>query len=166
MPVLPEKLDLDELGGARTNSEPIKDPTTDVGSEHLNPMMANVAMMSHTIERGWVKFNGHTYSGSGTDTISVVDHDAVWGSGTGVKPTVGQTSTNRFVITWAASQDDELGEAHTLNIRRPYEPTTLDSALSRAKVVSHTANTITVDTFNAAGTANGLSGIPILVGWS
>jgi hypothetical protein len=161
---LPDVDDLDTFGGARTNYSPKIDPTTDVGSEDINPCFANVAMMTHTVERAWVKFNGHTYVGP-TDTISVVDHDAVWGSGTGVKPAVSQTDANTFVITWTATQNDLLAASHTLNIRRPSEPLTIDTALSKAKVTAFTANTITIKTFNAAGSANGLSGIPIIVGW-
>ncbi len=164
---LPDNASLSSTyGGPYVDSRPVEQPQQEVSATKLNQALCDAAMATHTIPRAWVCFNGHTYTGSGTDSITVVDHDALWGSGTGVKPTVGQTGTNTFVIMWATTQLDELLASHTLAIRYPHEPTTVDTALSRAKVTAKTANTLTIQTFNAAGSANGLSGIPIYVSWS
>jgi hypothetical protein len=164
---LPDKDAVDATyGGPYANGRPVEDPKTEVDQGFLNALLASVASATHTVPRAWVTFNGKTYSGSGTDVVTVVDHDANWGSGTGVKPTVGQTGTNTFLITWPATVTDELGGSHTLNIRYPHEPTTIDTTLSRAKVTAKTANTLTIQTFNSAGSANGLNTIPIFVSWT
>lgn len=161
---LPDKDALSgDYGGARTNAHPVEDPTTDVGAEHLNPVMANVAMMTHTAPRAIVLFTGTTYT-SGTVNVTPDDHDAMWGSSTGVRPTVGETSAGVYVITWATSQTDELGASHTLNIRFPdcvaYGVSTLV-----AKVISWTANTITINTYSS-GSLNALNGTKIKVWWT
>lgn len=164
---LPDSSDIsDDYGGPYANQRPTEDGSTEMDAEFGNQLMNDVAMMTHTTPRAWVAFTGHTWSGSGTDVVVPSDHDAHWGSSTPVRPTIGQASANRYVITWPATVTDQLGVAKTLNIRYPHEPSTLDSALSRAKVVSKTANTLTIDTFNAAGSANALNGIPVYVSWS
>lgn len=167
MPPLPETASsvADDFGGPYTNQRAVDDPTCEMDDGYGNQLLNDVSMMSHTSERAWVSFNGHTYVGP-TDVITVTDHDAHWGTGTPTKPTIAQTAANRYVITWPTTVLDNNGATKTLNIKRPYEPMTMDSALSRAKVVSKTANTLTIDTFNSAGTANGLNGIPIFVSWS
>lgn len=162
MPVLPDKSSLDEFGGARTNAHPIDDPTTDVGAEHLNPIMANVAMLTHTAPRAWVLFTGATYT-SGTVSVVPDDHDAVWGSSTAVRPTVGETSAGVYVVTWSTTQLDELAESHTLNIRFPLTEAWGVSTLV-SKVISKTANTITINTYSA-GVLNALNGTKIAVWW-
>lgn len=155
----------DSFGGPYTNQHDTDDPTTEMDCDYGNQELADVASMSNVPLQAWVRFAGHTWSGSGTDSIPVVDHGALWGSGDTVKPTIGQTDANTFVITWPATVTDALGSIHTLNVRYPNEPTTVDTVLSRAKATAWTANTVTVKTFNAAGLANGLSTIPVFASW-
>lgn len=153
------------FGAPFTNFHPVEDPTTDMDAGAGNKLIADVAMMTHTVGRAWVRFAGLTLSGGPPDAITVVDHDALWGSGTSVKPTVSHTATGVYVITWATTQVDELGVSHTLNIKRPMA-WALSGDRSNAKVVSFTANTITINTFNDAGAANALNGTTIFVEWA
>src|SRR5678815_3074490 len=100
---LPDKASLSSsYGGPYEDERPVEDPMTEVAAGSLNEALNDAAMATHTVPRAWVSFSGHTYSGAGTDSITVSDHDAVWGSSDAVKPTVGQTGTNTFVITWPA----------------------------------------------------------------
>ncbi len=164
---LPDKDSLSaSFGGPYTNARPVEDASTEVGAEGLNPALCDVAMMTHTAIRAWVSFLGVTISGGPPDAITVADHDALWGSGTGVKPTVSHTTTGRYIITWATTQDDELGDSHTLLIRKPRAWVTGVSDRSDARVVSYTANTITIDCFNDAGALNALNGFSIWVEWA
>lgn len=161
---LPDKDSLDgNYGGARTDAHPVEDPTTDVGAVHLNPVFCNVAMMSHTAPRAVVLFTGITYT-SGTMTIVPDDHDALWGSSTGVRPVVTQAVSGTYVITWTATQVNELLETKTLNIRFPDAGAYGVSTLV-AKVISWTANTITIAT-TSSGSANALNGTKIKVWWT
>lgn len=153
---LPDIDDIDSFGGARVNRRPITDPTTDVGAEHLNPLMCDVAMMTGTAIRAFVVFTGITYT-SGTMTIVPDAHCAVWGSATGVRPLVEQTAAGIYRATWTATQNDALGNPHSVNIRMPIAPMVFGADGLRAKVVSFTANVININTFSG-GSANALNG--------
>jgi hypothetical protein len=160
---LPDKSSLSgDYGGPYTDGRPVEDPTTEVGAAPLNAALNDAAMLTHTAPRAWVLFTGKTYT-SGTVSVTPDDHDALWGSGTGVRPTIGETSAGVFVITWATTQTDELGVSHTLNIRVPV-PLALGSVTALATPASWTANTITLNTYSS-GIANALNGIKIFVAW-
>lgn len=159
---LPDVDDLAVLGGIRTNRHPVVDPTTDVGAEHLNPAFNDIVMMTHTAPRAWVIWTGITYT-SGTMTIVPDDHNAMWGSGTGVRPLVQQSATGALLVTWTASQLDQLGVSHPLNIRFPLAHAYGVSTLI-AKVLSWTANTVTINTYSA-GALNALNGTKIALWW-
>lgn len=143
--------------------KPVEDVTTDLSSVAFNEMAADVAMSTHTIGRAIVRFTGTTYT-SGTQAITVVDHDALWGSSTGVKPTVVQTSAGRYIATWATTQSDELQVSHTINIRFP-RVWFAGATDGNAKVVSWTANTVTLQTSNTSWVANALNANDIFVAW-
>lgn len=161
--MLPDKASLSgTYGGPYTNLHPVEDPTTDVDSDAGNEFLNDIAMMTHMCPRAIVLFTGVTYT-SGTVSVTPDDHDAMWGSGTSVRPTVGETSAGVYVITWAATQTDELGNSKTLNIRFPFAQAYGADGL-RAKVISWTANTITINTFSS-GSANALNGTQIAVWW-
>jgi hypothetical protein len=163
---LPDKATLpDTYGGPYTNAFPVEDPTTQIDASAASELMNDVAACTRTVPRAWVAFTGATYT-SGTQLLTVTDHDANWGSATGVKPVVGQTAAGIILITWPATVVDEIGVTRTLNIRYPHEPSTIDAAASRAKVTAKTANTLSIALFSAAGAANALNGITIYASWS
>jgi hypothetical protein len=163
---LPDEATLsDTYGGPYTNERPVEDPTTELDAGAASELMSDVAGCTRTVERAWVKFNGLTYT-SGTQSIPVDDHNANWGGSAGVEPVVVQTAAGIYLITWPATVIDEILVTRTLNIRYPHEPVTIDATLSRGKVSAFTANTISLSTFNAAGSANSLNGIPIFVSWT
>lgn len=163
MPPLPDVDSMDTFGGERVNAFPKEDPTTDVGSEDLNPLFADVAMMTHTALRAWVIWQGITYT-SGTMSIVPTSHDAVWGSGDAIRPTVQQSAAGIWLITWGANQDDLLNVSHPVNIRMPQPPVVYGADGLRAKVISWTANTITVNS-TSAGALNALNGTLMGVGF-
>ena len=152
-------------GGPFQDYHPVEDPTTDLGADKLNQALSDVAAMSHTAGHAWVSFDGHAYSGSGTDAIVVVDHDSMWGSSLAVKPTVGCPATGRYVVTWPASVNDSLGNVHQTNVRKPRA--WVEGALYAgiATTYSHTSNTITVECTNYTGTSVALAGYRIYVEW-
>jgi hypothetical protein len=154
----------DNYGTPYQNERPVEDPTTEPDAGAINEALVDIAGCTRTIVRARVRFPGLTYT-SGTQSIPITSHDAVWGSDVGVAPVVTQSATGIYLITWPTTVDDELGDPHTLNIGMPLEPVTIDAALSRVKVTAFTANTISLAAFDAAGAANALNGIPIFVAW-
>jgi hypothetical protein len=158
---LPDKSEAAGTFGAPfADAHQVEDPTTDQSAAQYNQMCADVAMGTHTAIRATMLFTGATYT-AGTMHIVPDDHEAVWGSGTGVRPDATQAVSGTYVIVWATTYDDELGDSHTTNIRFPdcvaYGVSTLV-----AKVQSWTANTITIAT-TSAGAANALNGTKIKV---
>lgn len=154
----------DNYGTPYQNERPVEDPTTEPDAAAVNEALVDTAACTRMVPRAWVKFSGLTYT-SGSQSITVADHDANWGGSDGVKPTIVQNPEGTYVVTWPTTVNDELGDPHTINIRWPEEPQTVDATLSRVKVSAFTANTITLKTFNAAGSANSLNGIPVNVVW-
>lgn len=159
---LPGKNSAAALGAPYSNGKPVEDPTTDVDAAFLNEVFADSAAMTHTVTRAIVKFVGATYSGSGTDHPAVASHDAVWGSGSGVTPTIDHAATGAYVINWPTAITDELGVVHTIAIRYPLAPVVIGADGLRAKVTAFTANTITIAT-TSAGAASDLNGTTIIV---
>ena len=156
----------DTYGGPYTNEHPVEDPTTEVDAAALNEMAADTSAMTRTTPRAWMSFVGVAYSGSGTDVVAVADHNANWGGAVAVKPTVGQSATGVYLITWPATVVDELGISHSVNIRYPHQPMTVGPTIAYAQITAMTANTMTLKTFNAGGAANALAGVSIFVAWT
>lgn len=103
-------------GGEKADYAPIEDPTTDESAEHRNIVFANVAAMTQTSCRAMRSFTGHATTPA--DPVSGFVHAAVWGSDNGVKPTVAHSATGIYDITWPTDVTDELGETHSVNLRR------------------------------------------------
>jgi hypothetical protein len=156
-----------DYGAPYKDAHPVDDPETDVSADALNQLFADCAAMTRTAPRAWVKFTGATYT-SGTMSISVADHDALWGDGNDVKPTVAQTSAGSYVITWPTSVTDRLGASHSTNIRKPSAPVAVFNGIGcHVQVHSFTANAITISCFlGDLATASSLNGVDIFVEWS
>lgn len=150
---LPDIDSLDTLGGIKVNSHPVEDPTTDLDADQDNIARADVAGMTHTAFRAFVRFTAATTTGA----LIRVAHDATWGNSSLVAPTLARSSTGTFTITYATTQTDELNESHTLNLR---------AAIANAREATHlvycaptSANVVTVRVTDLAGVANDAAGV-------
>lgn len=112
---LPDIDTIATLGGVLTNDSPVVNPTTDLDADADTKSRANVAMMTHTLARAIRRFAGHATTP--TDPSSGFVHDATWGNTPALKPPVTKGGTGIFDITWPATVTDELGVAHTTNLR-------------------------------------------------
>lgn len=155
---------VDTYRGPYANGDPVVDPTTEVSGDVFSEALADLAGLTRTGQRAWVTFLGVAYSGSGTDSVAVLDHNAVWGGAALVKPTVTQSVVGVYVVTWPVSVVDALGVTRVLNIRYPHPPTTLAPTLCSARVIAKTSNTLTVKT--STGADDSLAGIPIGLSWT
>lgn len=155
---LPEIDSLETYGGEKSNYAPVEDSSTDESADHRNLYAMNVAAMTQTAIRAWCRFVGHAVTP--TDPTSNV-HGAVWGNGSGVKPTVARTGSGTYTITWPSTVTDELNEDHTVNLRCVLRPNVEGSTLYHATASVTSSNVVTVYTFNAAGSANDAAGVTI-----
>lgn len=155
---IPDVDSVDDYGGALTNAFPVTDPTTDQDADAMNECKASTAGMTHTAARAWCRF----VAGTSPTLATLNSDDAVWGNALADKPAPGHSSTGVYAVTWPTSTEDELGASHTTNLRwarASIEGSTL--AFAQANVSA--SNVVTVRTWNAAGSANDLTGITILV---
>ena len=150
-PLLPEIADLDTFGGTFADLNPVIDPVTDMAAAYQNNLTANVVALAHTAPRAWARC---TVSGG---VITLADHDAVWGNGAGVAPTVARTIAGVYTVTWAASYEDlrhaDDAESHATSLRCS-QVNGYKSAAARivnARLTSAVVATITA--YDAAGTA-------------
>lgn len=168
---LPDISSLDDYGGPKANYAPITDPTTDEDAADRNRYACDVAMMTHTAPRAFVRFVAANGSAP-TDPASNV-HDAQWGSTVSVKPAVARTGEGVWTVTWPSTVDDELtdedtalggGETHTTNIRAAIaQATAVAGVLKHAVAEITSANVVTVRGFLADGTADDIAGSTITV---
>jgi len=112
-PLAPDTPDITTFGAPYQDYDVIVDPTTELGSGPMNRLIAQVVATGHTAPRAWVKV-----AVSGT-VYTIADHDAVWGSTSGVRPTVTRTGLGVGTVTWAAAYADlqPLPETHTVTLR-------------------------------------------------
>lgn len=111
--VAPDLPTLSTFGAPYQDADSVVDPTTDLASQAMNRLIAQVCMLSRTATKAWVRFS--VVAG----VVAIVDHDAVWGTGAGVAPTVVRTSQGRFSVTWASAYSDlqAVPESHNVQIR-------------------------------------------------
>ena len=98
--LIPERITINDLGGVKRNAYPVEDATTDLDSLYWNLTAANVAAMTNTAIRAWVKFS------VATGEVTLVDHNAVWGDG--IDPVLVVEDTGIYSITYDATQSDSL----------------------------------------------------------
>lgn len=118
---LPDRDTLATYGGEMHNYSDSVDPTTDEEAEYRNKYAANVAMMTHTVTRGFRSFVGTTGGGTAiADPSSGFVHDALWGDAPSIKPAITHVATGTYDAIWPSQVRDELQQSHTLQIRRAW----------------------------------------------
>lgn len=110
---LPGTATIATYGGVKVDSAPIEDPTTNLSADEWTACAADVAMMTRTALRAWIKFTGATYT-SGTQSITIVGRSAMWGASEDVAVT--QTSAGSYSITYPTTIVDETGVSKTLGL--------------------------------------------------
>ena len=155
MPNLPETTDIYELGGVLANAWPVEDPTTDMDAGADNKSRSNVAMMSNTAIRGWVRFT----SAASTVAMLLVAHNAVWGNGASVVPTLARTGVGIFTVTFPTTVLDPLGVSHTVNIRAAWMNSRGGSSFFQGECIPTSANVATIYIATGAGVASDAAGV-------
>ena len=130
-----------------------------LGADEWTSCAADVAMLTRTGARAWIKFTGATYT-SGTMTMTIVSRLAMWGNAETV--TVTQTSAGVYVITYPTTVTDELGATKTLSFVDVLA-VKVASSPPRAWYGSVAANVVTLHMTDLTGSANACNGQTITV---
>lgn len=159
---LPDKDSLSTYGGALANATDLVDPSTDEDAAWRNKYAANVAMMTHTATRAFRSFLGTTGGATAVaDPSSGAVHDALWGDGSSVKPSVTHVQTGIYDSIWVSTVSDELSEDHTLSLRRAWaEVESSDGTLRIATAKVTAAQKVRIYTYESAGGVLALADLP------
>ena len=154
---LPNIATLASYGGALVDYQQPLDPTTDRPASAVNPAYADTSAMTHTAFRAWARFRWDTTL---TPTCVLVAHDAVWGNGPALAPTLARLSAGVFTVTWPATVADEIpsgqpgaSPARTVALRGG-RGNSRGSAVLYHCTVSTVANVLTLHVFDSTGLAN------------
>jgi hypothetical protein len=135
----------------------ISDSSTDRPAAGTNPSYSDVAAMTHTAPRLWVRM---TLLSAGT-TPTLVGWDAVWNNGINAAPVLARSSAGVFTITVPATVQDEVPSNMpgyigpvTVNLRGGWANDRAGStAWYAAKIIPTAANILTLYFYkNTAGT--------------
>jgi len=137
------------FGGSKQNYSPVEDPSTDEDAGVRNQYVADVAMMTNTASRGWIRFTAAATTGA----MALVAHNANWGNAVQYAPALARTSAGIYTVTLPASPLDALGNAHTTNVRDAWVNHRSATTPFFVNVVASSANVLTVYCYNAAGAA-------------
>jgi hypothetical protein len=151
---LPSTDTIQTYGGVFIDASPVENPLTDQASAQFNQLSASVAMSTHTVIRGWVQFTGNA------TTPVLVAHDSLWGNSAPVTPTVSRVGAGQYRIVWPTSVNDELGVAHTLNVRGGFCNVQTASGASNANFQKDTSNSTQIFC-SASNVASDLVGVNI-----
>jgi hypothetical protein len=154
--MLPTSASLANYGGQKINFAPVEDPNTEYDQSELNQAFNDVAMMTRTAVRGFVRFT------TSATTPAIVTHYAQWGNAAPVTPVVARTGTGVFTVTFPASVTDELGVSQSLLIRASAVHVEGNTFANSARCSATSSNVVTVYTA-ASGTAADIAGSTILV---
>jgi hypothetical protein len=103
--MLPNVASSASYGGAKNDYSAVSDSTTDRAAAAVNPAYGDIAAMTHTAFRAWIRLT--LYSSGAAPTI--VAHDEVWNnSGGNAAPSVARLSAGSFQVTYPATVVDEI----------------------------------------------------------
>lgn len=147
-PLAPETPDADTFGGVFDNADAVVDPETELDASYFNRLLAQVVMLSHTAARAWARVT------AGAAPV-VADHDAVWGTGASVAPTVVRSAVGVYTVSWASAYDDlqATPESHSVSLRACQGGVAHAGAARIHNESLASANTATIRCYDAAGAA-------------
>ncbi len=164
---LPDSDSFSTFGGAKTDYQPVENPSTDYAAAQLNPAFCDVAETTRTVPRGFVRMT----CAASTGGLVLVDWDAVWKGATGTLPVLGRTSTGVFTITLPTTVSDEFNSTqgltlnHTVNIRAVIGLEIEGGTFGFINGTPTSANVITVQLAGSGGSASDFAGTNIVVCW-
>jgi hypothetical protein len=154
---MPDTDTIDDFGGALANYAPVVDPTTDRDGPSMDVALEDVAQMTHTAVRAWVRL---VLDSAAPVLANPNGSDAGWGNS--VPPTPTRTGTGVFKLTWPATVTDALGVVHDVDF--VYATAAIEGAtfgFVQARVSN--ANEVTINVADHTGAVADLSGTTIVV---
>lgn len=108
----PGKDTIATYGGLLQDLYPVTDPTTDRAAAGANQAYGSVAAMTRTAAQAWARIT----TAASTAGLVLVAHNAAWGSGPLVAPTLTRSSTGVFTIAWPTTITDETSVQQAVSL--------------------------------------------------
>lgn len=113
---LPNKNSYSNLGGELKNYHPITDPTTDLDANATDDTRSDIAAMTRTSVRAWVRFNVHQLF-VGHFSLILNAWDAVYGNDPSNQPVLAYVDFGNYTVTFPSTVVDSLGVTRSLNLQ-------------------------------------------------
>lgn len=139
--ILPDQSALDTFGAPKRDMGIVVDPTTVILARDWNNVAAMLTALGFIVHRAWV-----SVSAAG----ALIAWGGAWGN-TGSPPVPSKTGTGAYSVIVPSSVPDTLdGTSHALAIKATNVGINTSGRVGNSR---HSANTITVETFNVVGGA-------------
>lgn len=136
----------------------VVDPNTDVSAAGLNQALCTLAMSSLTIPRAIVSF---VDTGS---TLAFSYQQAVWGNDFSVQPTLGNSGTGLYSITWPATVSDQLAISHSVNLVQVISAQVMTTGAPYfCSAALSSSNSVSIRIHNASASLATPTGLPITI---
>ena len=155
--------DYDALGKVNYQGLPPSDSSTGWDNTKLGPCAADVAAIGQTRFAAIVRF---TLAAS-TGALVLQSWQAVWKNATGTQPILAKSATGVFTATMPTvvsnESDQSFGISNNITVNLTGGTGNIEGATPGFINVSASANVITINIFNASGTAANLVGSTVTV---
>lgn len=102
--MLPKVASIASYDGVKADYSAPIDSSTDRTAAGVNPAYGDVAAMTHTAFRAWIRLT--LYSSGAAPTV--VAHDETWNNGLNAAPVAARTTGGQFTVTYPSTVVDEI----------------------------------------------------------
>lgn len=153
----------DAVNKINSQTVPPANQATDWDNSKLGPAISDVVALGLTGCRFWCRLTLAATTGA----LSIPVWEANWANVTATSPIPGRTTTGEFTITLPTVVSDEydasLGNINTILLNLSAAQGGLEGTTPGFINCSASGNVISINTFNAGGSANDLVGITCLI---
>ncbi len=161
----------DSYGGIYFDAVAVGDPSTELAAAIDMRIHEDVAQMTRTCKRVYLKFTT-TLTAATVAVTPHADGRTVWGSGASFDPTtLNKTATGVYLATYATEYEDALvgttsdsvSETETVDFR--FGGGNCEGSAFGHVQVTPLNNTLTIRIFDAAGAPTDLGGVAVIEAW-
>lgn len=147
-----------QVGWVNFQGIPKTDPQTDQDASEMNVEVSDLAQMTRMTFQARIVFTTNS-----SNPIAVVRHDALWGNGSLVVPTVSRAGLGHYTITWPASVTDPLNNTVPILLHDAHAQIDGSGLGGFAQTFTSSANTVEVYTFDTSFAASDLGSANVKV---
>lgn len=149
-----------DYGGPFVDALVVENPTTEQSADFANRDFADLAQLTNTPIKVWVRF---ALSTGGAGAITPIFGRSHMGVGSGELPTIAKLATGSYTITYPATWTDVLGVVETIGFYFSFASVHDLSIAGHLQTTGNLDNIISLKAFDMAGSASDLTGVIVTV---